>query len=528
MKKQYLGENSVSTSTRMRYPQTHVIEVEPGTTNHDLVVKISHTKTGREFAFTLKGHYLIPQPKRHLKGNGDFDWYDALSEQERVDLMDVVLAHYRKPSADKDGMKTSSVGIVPNPDPRHMAHDKHLIYVSFNTPDPENNYLKNCAEKNTVNEASMSMRGFMVHKREMLQPELPKFIEFHVMGGRDPDPAIPGDKGVASVCPCGQCTDRLANAMVEGGKIYVHPHAPSGQAHKINHSGQTGGAQHFGEVAKDEVWATTIDLLNQNRRVTLTDDVQKIQEDGRQWLIQALAHHALPEVSDAVVEQEGKNKRQHRRSISELDLATKDGKPDVAVLADVMRWELVKTLLPRLRRDYDGQVPSDENVIRLWLEKRVTKVSCDIIQTDDGCYHWGKDSQTGSDNAFVDSGISGLSMAIDSLGDHGVEKIWSIEYDPKALREQRITTPSKESCERAHKRRTRENGKTMTIAAIPLCDNQMIKNVNKIQLVMESLTFTIPQIMPGGFDGSGVTTSRQGGGIFERFINRAPSNGMRI
>ena len=470
-----------------------------GDRDAELIIMIEETECGRPFSFTLKGHHLQPKPGRTPPGPNNYDdWYTALTESEKTQLMQQVLAYYRQASADPDGLKTAAVGIVENADPDAALKEKHLIYVGFNTTteksDKNNPYVKNCAEINVISAGQQSTRRHLVHRLGKDDPENKEFLEFHVMGGRDANPNIPGDVGVPGVCPCGQCTDRLASEMVEGGKIYVYPYRNAEMQHEINHD-----ADNFSQVGADQIWATTIDVLNRKRSVPLDAAQKKIQEDGLRWMAEQLVDYHPPEVSEDVIEQTVKNKRAHRKSIPELDVATHNGVLDMVALDHFLKHEILQDLAPRMERNH---IAHNVDAILKWFEK-IDTVRCCVVKTDDGCYNSALDSRVSSDKAFAPAESAALSAAIKSLGNHGVETLYPMTFSPKNIHDGVMRTVNKDGLERAYKRRTRVEGKEMSTCHLLLNNGDFgEKTKETIEGLAQEFTFDMPTIYPGGFAGT--------------------------
>lgn len=481
----------------------------------DVVVSITHTECGRDFQFYLKGQRLEPKLGATPPGGASEDWYKALTERERIDLMQAVLAHYRKPSADPDGMKTAAVGIVENPDPNASARDKHLIYVSFNTTDKASKYLKSCAEKNTLDEGRQSMRGYMHHKLGIENAENQKFIEFHVMGGRDPKPGVVSDKGKHGICPCGQCTDRLAMEMVKGGKVFIYPYREDDIQHPVDYF-----ARSFSDVNEKAIWATTIDVLNRHRYIDLTAKEIDYQKQGLEWVAEQLVNYTPPEKSPELLMQSMKNEEMDRDSIAALDIATHDGVLDVVELNKYMMQQLLKTLAPRIRKNH---VPLNKEAILEWLTTKVETVRCVVIRTDDGSYHLSKDSRTGSDNAYPNAESSALSSAIDALGEHGVEALYTLTFDPKDIAAGVMRTLSKDGLERAYKRATKIPGKEMYACHLLLNDTSLRRT--QLADMSYKYSFDMNEIYPGHFAGTGVSAHQVlpvGGGAVRSWRQTIP------
>ena len=497
-------------------------------TSGAFAIDISNTASKKNFSFTLKGDQLIPTTNH----NGTTDWYETLTPQERQDLSDIVLAYYRELSVDPDNMKTAAIGIIPNPDKRAPRALDHLIYVGFNTThvvepegmdkDPENaelqaeyefnktdsRYNKSCAERHVVDSAIAAMRQHIVYRMNGKRPPLSKFVEFRVMGGREPDADQVGDRGVAAICPCGICTDLLAGHMTKNSQLFVHPMLDIKQllrngttrlvSRPANHTAQSLDEV---DVANREVWHTDIRYLNKDRKIELSDEETAIQEAGLKKLAEALVDYAPPADTPEITQQVLKNRELHRESIPELDVATNgNGELDPVALNQYVFNEFCKTLIGRVRRDFDNKnIPRSKTAIYDWLKTRINLVRVTIVRTDDGCYHQAKDSDTGSEKAFPNADSASVSDAIDSLGDGGMDRVYSCEVRPNMPN--MLITFSKEGGERIYKRRTMVPGKTLQVTQLLLTDGTLGKE--KSQELIDKYTCPIDERYRGQFGGVG-------------------------
>ena len=482
----------------------HVERVEPKKASFkereaDHIITISNTECGLNFRFLLKGYHLEPMNVTKSGAHGRENWYTSLTDRERVDLMQTVLAHYREDSMDKDGMKTASIGIVKNPDPNAPPAKAYLAYVSFNTNDSASDYLKGCAERNTIEQGRASMRRHMVHhytEKEAIERNIErkpaKYVEFHVMGGRDPDPVRPGDRGVPAICPCGQCTDRLASEMVPGGKVYIYPYRQSYNQHTLDHESTT-----FSQVRSDFIWATNIEVLNRHRRISLSPDDAAIQEQGLAWIADQLVDYKPVERSAAIKQRDEQLKTNDIDSISELDVATTHGELNVEILNHYLHRQVLRTLAPRLRK---AGVARDKEHILDWINENVKTIRVVVLKTDDGHYHMSKDSRVRGDNAYPNAESSALSDAVDALGEHGVEAVYALTLDPQNIKDGIVRTLSKDGLERIYKRNTKLPDKELFVSHMLLNDNSLSRN--ELHEMLKGLSFNMDAIYPSHFAGN--------------------------
>ncbi len=483
----------------VRYPDGHVITVHKDS-KVDLSVQINDTQCGRSFSFALKRDQLIvslgAHKLKHLAGNQD--WYSSLTEQEKVDLMQVVAAHYRAPSLDPDGMKTSAIGVVPNPDPNCAPKDRHLIYVGINNHLNAADNYKGCAEQGMVKSASNSVVQYVHHRLGQTFENKPFIQEIYVMGGRDANPNRAGDVGVPAICPCGVCTDLLAKTMVKGGHVYIMPHTTGRALLTVNE-----GTHEFSDIQRGEIWKTTIDNLNRHRHVHFDRDIEEyaLQRDGFEAMVSRLVNYVPPTPSPEAQQKHAENYAQNRVSIAELDVATRaDGTPEPAAVNDYLLKQISMTLHDRLQ---GKKITPSEDAVRRFLNNKVNYVRCALIQLDDGSYHIGYDSSTGSDKAFVNPEFTALGAAVPKLGTQGVKRVWTMEFNPKAIEAGIMTTSSKDGLERTYKRHSKIEGQDITLCSLPFNAGGLSKE--KVEAIAQAHTFDFGEVYASLFAGNGIT-----------------------
>jgi hypothetical protein len=239
-----------------------------------------------------------------------------------------------------------------------------------------------------------------------------------------------------------------------------------------------------------------------------------MQSDGLDWIAGQLVHYVSRPPHDAV-----------EQTIRELNAGTKDGVLDPQVLNKCLIDQLLLTLNGRVNRRFEQQlkVPKTKAGILSWLNnEKFDVVRITIIQTDDGCYHIAKDSDTGSEKAYVDAESASVSAAIDSLGDHGILKVMSMEIRPSEIskngnfgEESMLYTSTKEGCERIFKRRT-QSGQPVTMLDIPLNDGYLTRE--QMHDISHKFGFTIDELYPGGFGGTGLDAQHRADAVKNNLI----------
>lgn len=474
---------------------THTISILSGGKGADLTVAISGRAKGRAFDFVLKGNHLkVESRSKGANGETELDWYQSLNDREKIDVMNKVLAKYRDPSLHRDRWKVSAIGITENPDADADAVKRHLAFVGVNTDMRSEQLDKDCAEENMLSAMVNNISQYQWNKRgnPIDKPPVPK--EIHLMGGRDADPNDPEDKGERIIAPCGKCTDTLASWMDPQSFVYIYPKNNGNMPLKINDTAET-----LEEVKAGEVWKTTIGHLNRYRHVDTLNDIQK---HNQRDALGALAEELLappPEVSEAVITREAQNKREHIRSIAELDVATNDGKVDAVAVNHYMHAQLVAILRARMKSE---AIPADKNSVLGWLKsERVGTISLAVVQHEDGSFAAGAKAQSKSkaDRASSSSQLSSIN-SLDSIivrGEHPVSHAWSMNFSMEDIENGQTTTPSKDGVERLIKAM---NGKAGAKPFTHFLFND--GNLTAESLAHMTMNFSQKDLSPGGFKGA--------------------------
>lgn len=499
--------------------------------SHELVVHLTNTDCGRDFTFALKGSHLevVPDSRVRVRNSGyseaSEDWYEALTEPEILEVMQMVASYYRRSSLDVDGMKTAALGVTEDTT-RPVGHSRrHLIYVGVNTNCKSSNVNKDCAEQNMLSAASASLSRYQ-HDHpngEKDSPQGPKFKAVYVMGGRDanPSPENPNDKGVSMICPCGLCTDTLAQHMLPNGLVYAIPHTKfSKDASQQPKFEMDTRSKHFFDIKPDTIWRTSIEVLNQHRVKSLSEPLAQSQRDSLDAIVDALADYKPPVKTPEVIGKAGENEARDRISIARLDVATHQGKADLKEFSHFMFDQIVKALHSRAIEEKVGQ---DKEAIRAWLTnpKKIQSVRTCVVQLDDGTYHMGIDPITRKDRAFSTPEMAAVDNASHSLGHNGIQRMWGMEFNPVTIEKGLMVTATKDGLERVLKRPSK-TGAEFTDTEMPLNFGQL--GPHRYAEIRKQHCYTKPEIFPGGFLGSSLTQSAAAGAVQWQYkvVNRSP------
>ncbi|NDF12102.1 MAG: hypothetical protein EB060_04725 [Proteobacteria bacterium] len=186
-----------------------------------------------ELAWRVEWPRLIFEPTEHLT---------KLSEQDRLQLFNGILASYRKSFEVEEAFKVSAIALTDDGD-YFIAHNLRAEYDS-----PVNPFRRACAEDNLI-------RAIHHTKGEKVKIET-----LYMMGGRTEA------NGDAPPClPCGMCTDALCKASRRDAQVVTFPASDGTVPIKLNLD-----AHSLSDVKAGETWQTHMPHLNIDYELTLS------------------------------------------------------------------------------------------------------------------------------------------------------------------------------------------------------------------------------------------------------------------
>lgn len=528
---------------------------------NDLRLKVHSHKHKRDFEFVVRRNSVEVQclnPVKHKRGQDTTastkynDWRNALSEEEKIRAISLILDEYRKHSiGDEHGYRGAVLGVAENGD----------MFLGANTATEQitSPYMKECAEQNMVSAASDVVAYRQVRLKgwdNFDKPKAPKFAELYMMGGVD-------QTRVPVSCPCGKCTDMLAKNMVEGGKVYALPILNQQTFDYLNSAGKPVESVSIG-VHRNEtlanvrdkvtfkkptdspltpypVWQTTIEHLNAEREYDLLKtepevaDMQrkayakicaeakkitglreeKLAEQHREamkfgkqksslQLFETLVHDlfsATKKLTSKAAELLGvggmhpvamaaANAFVGRRSIAELDAASAGGAANIVAINEFMLSEIRHTLADRILSDKDAK--------GMWIEsirKAVPSIRCVVLQLDDGTFHHAVECSGKYDASLPNAEAAAVVQALPSLGSCGIRDVWVMEMNGEAIKKGILMTSPKEGAERIIKR---ASSPCVTFHFVPLNAGDL--NKQAIESIIKSRSDE--KVMPALFKGS--------------------------
>ncbi len=234
--------------------------IKLSTDDDEMSVVIGETQSGINYRFVLHGHHLEVESLVASELGGDHkvwtpnkDWYEQLTELERLQVFRKVLAEYRTRSLGEGGFKLAALGITESGD----------IYVSENTEQLSDDFHRQCAEQNMVTISTQrDVYSQIEENGRDFQARNPRYRDVYLMGGQPPQIQI--------ACPCGNCTDLLSRVMDKEAPIWVLPvydRERDNQSLRINKTAEVAE-----DLDKNEAWKTTIGHLNKDRVIELGND----------------------------------------------------------------------------------------------------------------------------------------------------------------------------------------------------------------------------------------------------------------
>lgn len=392
--------------------------------------------SGQTFVAEIAFHRLFIRSKT----GEEIDWFDVLSEKERMVLCDEAMDHYRNYSSEPNGLHVAAIAIVENPRPLGKS-DHHSVYIQFNTRNAASQHIKNCAELHAMGDMDRDLRLLQnIPVDPNGKPPRQMVKEWHVMGGRD---AASGKAGISAVTPCGFCTDEMAEHSAPDTPVFVHSLRTKGTKPEI-----VSDLKNLGEIKSGQIFKTTMGYLNQKRFVELTQAEQDQQRKAFDETIEKLTQYYIGEKMPDWLAYDAD--LQHSMTIAKLKAAhDKNGEVDPQKMADIFRQQTLMTLYSRL---VVSQVEKNIDAVRGWVRQQADMLRMSVIQMADGTYEFGKEFRGSSEKAMSNSSNASISTAIDRLPGNPVRRLYSYTFDPKNIEEGVMRTPSKDELERAYKR----------------------------------------------------------------------------
>jgi cytidine deaminase len=408
----------------------------------ELEVRITGTESKYSFIFELHGHHIAVKP---LTPNGEVsrDWYYQLTEEEKLNVFNRILATYRKRSQGDGGFKLAALGIT------EAGH----IYISENTEQLSNDFHRQCAEQNMVTIASQ--RDVYAQIREARSnntstddfvAKTPMFRDVYLMGGRLPE--------IRVACPCGNCTDLLGRVMLPDSNIWILP-----VSEKVRDSLTIRkNIQMARGLRPGEAWKTTINYLNNERTVQLDEQTAALQQSALDQFVPKASewlHYGGeddPNIACGLLAPT----LQLQAPVAGASLQ----EIDVARLHNFMTAQINVTLADRIdaiakERGLGGLSDLSHDQINSLIDSEISWVRCAVVQRDDGKLYASVMAKSSVDKAMPNVEITALGQAGQRFGNQGVRHVWSMSLYPRLVEDGMMRTIAKASAERALKLRSK-------------------------------------------------------------------------
>ncbi len=398
--------------------------------DEEITLQVSNTDCGTDFRFVLHGNHLVVEKRSSDRMYDGFEhwqpapeWYDQLSQVEKLETFNHVLAEYRLRSLGEGDFKLAALGITESGD----------IYVSENTEQLSDNFSRQCAEQNMV--TISTQRDVYRQIRNNLKdggegkdfkPSNPRYRDVYLMGGQLPQIPI--------ACPCGNCTDLLSKVMNKDSNVWILPVSEPGNQHsslRINDK-----ADAADELAPGEAWKTTIAHFNKDRVIALDPDAAREQRAGYEQLLQ----EAEEWLGEKDIENDFNVKNASREDIvdalhAHVSVAFADHLDKAARLAGY------KTGLAEL----------DTEQRRALAEEAIHWVRAAAVQRGDGRWFIGVSAKSDVGKSLPPPEIMALGAAGAKLASQGILRMEVMECSPWQISNGAMRTSPKAALERAVK-----------------------------------------------------------------------------
>lgn len=353
---------------------------------------------------------------------------EQLSESDRLAWVNALLGTYRALSSKDCGLFSSALGIT----------DKGNIYIAYNSNEVDQT-AKNCAEANLSNIMSL------------LTKNTEKFTTIYMMAGLNGKHETLEPQQLEDLTlPCGRCADIIGAHTTPEAMIYAVP-ANNGQTPiTLNTT-----APNIADVSKGEAWKFSVqDVLLKYSTVALPEGAQQAQKTGWAEMVERKAERATKRQ-----EQEKINVMAlMQKALADPDSLTSDESHLFAVIAKAAENAAhERSSIAALDAD-----PSLENINRFMVkqvqlandhrpmdENRITR--CAVIRFADGTFSSATEIIGKEDNATPTAEYAALS--VHRITKQPITDVWVIEANKQDIDAGTMHTSSKQSIERAFKRR---------------------------------------------------------------------------
>lgn len=464
------------------------------------------------------------------------NWHKLLTEEQKLDVFNLILAKYRENSLGSDGFKAAAIGITPG------KHDgEKLLFVAVNTQ-RQSPFYKDCAEVNLVNTLSD-----MISFTDKLPGKAPKLEALYLMAGHEAKDSGPKEVRHA-VLPCGKCTDMLREVMPEDGKIVAIPVNDGKDPITINTS-----AQFLDEVKPGiEAWQTTAGRLSKHFHEHISKQEQDFQQQGVNALLSPTPIIVSPTVDRLVQDQEilkpaasasnpvlyffeqllpdrltalvkrmagGESvnpetlhptERLALLGIKAAENAMMD-RDSIPILDINHSPESINSyMMQRLQKAFYERARTDDGGIDI---KAVDKVRCALIQLEDGTFHCAVEVVGPKDKATPCAEVTALASS--RIVNKAPTQVWVSECSPQEIiaashhhdGHYAMHTSPKEGVERLFKRRPQEG--CIEFHFIPFNDGHLGRS--DVEQMIASHTYKDFEIFPSYFTGN----TERGGSMAE-------------
>jgi len=466
-------------------------------------IELHGAERGQDFYFVMNKDTIDVHPVANGHPEAA-NWVTQLTDEEKLAVFNIALAHQRKRSTGDQGFKLASIGVT----------DTGRIYIRENSERLSTDHNRQCAEQNMVVTAE---NGESFHKEQQaimrgedesdIQPEKPHFQAVYLMGGRE------GDIPIA--CPCGNCTDLLAKHMDTDGEVWVLPAGDGTKPLVINHD-----VVMASELEPDEAWKTSIGHLKPHAKIKLNPTQKELQQHALNDLCRDLSAVLKPAVDYFAVYPELmnplRNGTQDRLVLPydtpELQKTIEDPQVLDHRVNKFMATEIKNTILNRIQGIIIRAVRQRQSIpdlspegIKALIRQHRIHADCSVIEMENGFRYSNVIGQSTEDNAQQPPEVNVVTISNKEHGTVGIRRHWGMHFGIDAVEAGTMPTSPSAGVERIIKRRPKFGDDTINFSYFPFNDNCL--TVAQVASIRHD--FTGQQLFPGYFSGKASQLKQQ-------------------
>ncbi len=490
-----------------KHPKKSTSEPEPIQISIDVPAdRLGHSAgtAPLSFHFMVEQRRITVEPSAYRDSNQHAkNWYDILSEQERLAIFGYIMAEYHARAIGNDGFRVTALGITSN----------NELFIAANTR-PKHQEYKKCAETSVIAAAIESAKQTKepdYRQRLAGNSPQPMFKDFFVMGAKD-------NSTRKIVCPCGSCTDEIYDHMTPKtqdkrrtakslgqGNIYILP-TPDETSHEATGEGRlltpriNARAKNLSGLGSNECLKTNASALYGPKHVALTREQNKIQ---RTALMKALKAEETPSErlgadSQVLITTQCQKLAEITRQIiqdKEQEKSTVQSENSFfSCMNQMMRDAIDDALIHRVQ----NLRAKGHAIDAVSLAEHIQAIRCVCIQLKDGSYSVGIELRTKNEPSMNSAEMNAIARVSDKIDREPITRVWAMEMNPRSFRHNQMPLPLRDRVERVGKRG--EKGKQADISYTVVPYNDGTERATEIAKKAQK-TFRLDQLFIGFFTG---------------------------